>query len=79
MRFATFRDILKGTFRDFFEDRVMRLSAALAYYSIFSLAPLLLLAAGLAGLVFGEENVNREIARQLEGFIGRARPKCSKP
>jgi len=36
------------------DDNVPRLSAALAYYTVFSLAPLLVLAVSVAGLVFGE-------------------------
>jgi membrane protein len=63
-------EILKETAQSFVEDRAMRLSAALAYYSIFSLAPLLLLAAGVAGLVFGHDAVRREVERQLTELTG---------
>jgi len=48
----------------------MRLSAALAYYSLFSLAPLCLIAVAVAGLAFGEDNVRRELEHQLTGIMG---------
>jgi membrane protein len=62
--------VLKNCVKSFSDDGALRFSAALAYYSIFSLAPLLLVAAGMAGLVFGEETVRREIERQLSGILG---------
>ena len=49
--------LLAGLIRDAYnqwnEDKVPRLGAALAFYSLLSLAPLLLIAIGMAGLVFG--------------------------
>ena len=52
------------------EDNALRLSAALAYYSIFSIAPLLILAVGLAGLFFGAEAVSGHLAQEMKGMIG---------
>ena len=69
-KFASVWKITKNTFGSFSEDGAMRFSAALAYYSIFSLAPLLLVAAGIAGMVFGEETVRQEVERQLSGILG---------
>jgi membrane protein len=62
--------ILKGTFKEFGEDNVLRLSAALAYYSMFSIGPLLVIMVGLAGLAFGHEAVRQEIDRQLIAVLG---------
>lgn len=62
--------ILKEAGSDFMEDRALRLSAAMAYYAVFSLGPLLLLVVGIAGLVFGEEAVRREIENQLKSLMG---------
>jgi membrane protein len=62
--------ILKGTFSEFNEDKVVRLSAALAYYAMFSIGPLLVIALGLAGLLFGHESVRRQIEQQLQSAIG---------
>src|SRR4030095_8486187 len=44
--------------------------AALAYYTIFSIAPLLIIAIAVAGLVFGLQAAQGEISRQIQGFIG---------
>jgi len=62
--------ILKQTFSEFSEDNVLRLSAALAYYSIFSIGPLLAIIVGLAGLAFGSDSVRHQIEQQLKGMIG---------
>ena len=45
--------MLKETFSDFMEDKALRLGAAMAYYAVFSIGPLLVLVIGVAGLVFG--------------------------
>jgi len=62
--------ILKKTASDFMEDRALRLSAALAYYAMFSLGPLLFIVIMLAGMVFGEEAVRGEVQQQLQSFVG---------
>ncbi len=62
--------LLKATFDDWMEDNALRLSAALAYYSIFSIAPLLVIAISVAGLVLGEEAVRGELSQQLQSYIG---------
>ena len=62
--------LLKSTFADWMEDNALRLSAALAYYSIFSIAPLLIIAISVAGLVLGPEAVSGHLQGQLEGYIG---------
>lgn len=62
--------ILKETASEFSEDNVLRLSAALAYYSIFSIGPLLVIMVGVAGLVLGEASVQSQVKEQLQGFLG---------
>lgn len=52
------------------DNRCASLGAALAYYTLFSLAPLLLIAVSVAGLVFGDQAARGEIYEQLSGFIG---------
>jgi membrane protein len=47
--------LLKETFAEWNNDKASRLAAALAYYTVFSLAPLLIIAIAIAGAVFGEE------------------------
>src|SRR5262249_43240928 len=61
---------LKGSVRDFSQDNVSRIGAALAYYSILSIAPLLVIAVGMAGLIFGEQAARGEILDQIEGTVG---------
>ena len=62
--------LLKATFDDWMEDNALRLSAALAYYSIFSIAPLLVIAISVAGLVLGDEAVRGQLEYQLHAYIG---------
>jgi len=52
------------------EDYAPSMGAALAYYTLFSLAPVLLITISVAGLVFGEEAARGEIFAQLKGLIG---------
>ena len=51
-------------------DNVPRLGASLAYYTLFSLAPMLVVAIAIAGQLFGEEAVRGEIVMQVDGLIG---------
>jgi membrane protein len=52
------------------DDKAMRLAAALSYYTIFSLAPLLVLIIAVAGLAFGVDSVRTQMMNQLEGLLG---------
>lgn len=63
-------NILKAAGTDFMEDKALRLSAALAYYSVFSIGPILVLVVGIAGLVLGDESVRREVDSQLKSLFG---------
>lgn len=58
------------SFQAWNEDHALRLAAALAFYSVFSMAPLLVIAIAGAGFVFGEAAVQGEIVSQIEGFVG---------
>ena len=64
--------LLKETFNEWNEDKASRLAAALAYHTIFSLAPLLIVAIAIAGAVFGEEAAKGEIVGQIQGLVGEA-------
>jgi membrane protein len=46
------------------------MGAALSYYTVFSLAPLLVIVIGIAGLVFGEEAARGAMVGQLQGLMG---------
>ncbi len=64
------RDMLVAAFKDFNEDKAPRLAAALAYFTIFSLAPLLIIAISIAGLFFGEEAARGALSGQLDSLLG---------
>jgi membrane protein len=68
--------ILKETASDWMEDQAPTLGAALAYYTVFSLAPLLIIAIAIAGLVFGQEAAQGQIFEQLRGLLGEASAKA---
>ena len=53
------------------EDNALRLGASLAYYTLFAIAPVLLVAIAIAGLAFGPEAVRGEIVGQLQALVGR--------
>ena len=61
---------LKTTINEWVEAEPFQLAAALSYYTLFSLAPLLLIAIGVAGLVFGREAAQDQIVETLQGMIG---------
>lgn len=64
--------VLWLTVEGFIDDRGPRMGAALAYYTLFSLAPLLLIVVSVAGLVWGGEAVRGELVAQLQTLLGPA-------
>lgn len=62
--------IIKSTFSRFFRDDCSRLAAALSFYTLFSLAPLLLIIVAIVGFIYGTEAIQGNIVKQLSGFIG---------
>jgi membrane protein len=62
--------LLKEAFLAWYEDRAPRLGAALAFYTLFSLAPLLMVIIAVAALAFGHEIASAELIQQIEAFIG---------
>lgn len=62
--------LVKGAATAWVADYAPSMGAALAYYSVFSLAPLLLIVISIAGLVFGQEAVRGEVFGQLQGLLG---------
>lgn len=57
-------------FMGFINDNAIKLSAALSYYTIFSLAPLLIIIISLSGIFFGDEAVSGRIFGQISGLVG---------
>jgi membrane protein len=66
----TLFELLKETYHDWSEDKASRLAAALAYYTAFTVAPLILISIVVAGLVFGKEAAQGQIFEQLNGTLG---------
>jgi membrane protein len=63
--------IFVAALRAWWDDDVQRLGASLAYYTLFAIAPVLLVATAMAGMVFGDDAVRGEIVGQLDQLIGR--------
>jgi membrane protein len=68
--------LLKTTLFEWLDDQAPMLGAALAYYTVFSLAPLLIITIAIAGLVFGAEAAQGQIFDQLRGLLGDASGKA---
>jgi membrane protein len=64
------RALLTATYTKWIEDRATRTAAALAYYTVFSLAPLLLIAIGMAGVLLGEDRARAGILAQASALLG---------
>ncbi|NRF68195.1 YihY/virulence factor BrkB family protein [Aquincola sp. S2] len=62
--------LLREAVNAWIEDHVPSMGAALAYYTVFSIAPMLLIAIAVAGLVFGVDAARGEIVAQLRGLMG---------
>ena len=65
-----FWSVLKEAAMSFAGDNAPRLGAALAYYTVFSMAPLILITITIAGAVFGEEAARGEVFARMRGLIG---------
>ena len=70
MRVSEFLGLFKDAANEWVGDKASKLSAALAYYSVFSIAPLLVITISISGLFFGREAAQGEVAAQLEGLAG---------
>lgn len=62
--------VLKNAFNGFLDNKVLKLSASLAYYTIFSLGPLLIVILYTCGKIFGREAVEGGIYGTVEDFVG---------
>jgi membrane protein len=68
LRWATLKEVL----REYWAHRPMELAAALSYYTLLSLAPLVLMAVALAGLVFERAAVERKLVAEMRDLVGAA-------
>jgi membrane protein len=70
MKVATFAAICKRTAKQFFAKDTFEMGAALAYYTVFSLAPLILMAIAIAGTVFDPQAAQQRIGDQIRDVVG---------
>ncbi len=63
-------ELLKLTVSGWIDQRLSRQGAALAFYTLFAIAPLLVIVLAIAGLWFGEEAARRELFSQVSGLVG---------
>ena len=63
-------EVLKQTLKDWADDKAPRLGAALAYYTVFSIAPLIIIVIAVAGIWFGREAAQQQIIDQIAGMVG---------
>ena len=64
--------VIKETFAEFGRDNATKLSAALAYYTIFSIAPMLVVIISLCGIFLGKQAVSGELFEQIRIYVGDA-------
>lgn len=72
MRLRDLWRLVRAAGEDWISDRAPELGAALAFYMIFAMAPLVLLVIVVAGAVYGEAAIRGELVAQIEGMIGAA-------
>jgi membrane protein len=70
MKASQWWQVCKDTVKAWSDDFAPSMGAAISYYTVFSLAPLLVLIIAIAGLVFGAEAVRGQIAGQLSSLMG---------
>ena len=68
--FAEWWKLVKDAFTAWSDDYAPSMGAALAYYSVFSMAPLLVIVISIAGLIFGEDAARGQVFEQLRGLMG---------
>ena len=70
MDLKTFFSLLKETGKEWSDDKASRLAAALAYYTIFSMAPLLIIIIGVAGFFLEQQAVQSQIVGEIQNVVG---------
>lgn len=70
MQARSIPSLLKQAGSEWVDDNAMSMAAALAYYAMFSLAPLLVLAIGIAGLIFGHNAARNDAMTQIQHVVG---------
>jgi membrane protein len=63
-------NLVIASFKAFIEDRALTMSAALAYYTVFAMAPLLIMLISLASFFYGEDAINKKLFQEINGMVG---------
>src|SRR5262249_54023879 len=71
MKLKSVWQFLKDSVVKWIEDKPFQLAAALSYYTLFSLAPLLVILIAIAGFAFGKEAAQNQIVETIQGMVGR--------
>ena len=69
-RISSFILVIKEVSREFSADNILKYSASLSYYTVFSIAPLLVVLTTLFGFLFGKEAMQGRVYEQLNNFVG---------
>lgn len=64
-------ELVRDTFKEWTEDKAARLGASLAYYTVFSLGPLLLIGIAIASLVFDTRQAQAQVVSTIQGVVGK--------
>ena len=70
-KIKNFWQLLKVAFTGFRRHKVLKLSASLAYYTIFSIGPMLLVVIFFSNLFWGRQAIEGEIYSQINGMVGK--------
>ena len=70
MNIRKLRRLFQETFKEWQADKAPLIAAALAYYTVFSISPLLVIAIAIAGTVFGDQAAQAKITDQLVALVG---------
>ena len=70
MKFETVWSLLRVTVEEWLDDNSQRLAASLSYYTIFSIAPILLIVIAIAGFFLGNDFAQEKILAQIKSLIG---------
>ena len=62
--------ILKASFNAFMDDNALKMSASLAYYTVFAMAPLIMILISAASIFYGREAIQNKVFEELNGFLG---------
>jgi membrane protein len=62
--------LMTQTFDGFIDDRIVKLSAALAYYTVFSIGPMIIVIIYVAGLIYGQDAIQGNVFHQLQSLVG---------